>query len=499
MSPRVLQNLVNGQWKSSSATASSEVRNPATGEVIALHPLSTQAEIDEIIAAAKAAFPAWKRTPVPTRSAFMFRYRHLLMAHSDELAAIITSENGKTTDEAKGELLRAIQYVEHAAAVPETMKGSVTENIGTGVDIEFIREPLGVFAVIAPFNFPAMIPLYFSWAVATGNPVILKPSELCPLTSIRMAELAMEAGLPAGVLSIALGDKTVVERLGTHPDMVGVSFVGSSEIAEVVYKLVTGAGKRCQAQGGAKNHMVVTDTAMIDACMPNIVSSLYGNASQRCFAGSNILVYESVYDEFLSKLLKMVGEIKIGNPLDSSTTLGPVISASARDKFIAAIDAAEKAGAKLLLDGRGVSVKGCENGYWVGPTLIEADPSSDTFRTELFGPVRCIAKVSGLDEAIDIINSSNYGHTAVIYTEAGGAAREFRQRVDTGQVGVNVGTPAPIAFYPVGGRKSSFYGDLRGRANDAVDFYTDKKIIVSTWHGDLVQAKPVDPAFTGKV
>jgi len=475
------------------------VHNPATGEVIAHHPLSTQAEIDEIIAGAVAAFGPWKRTPVPTRSAFMFRYRHLLTAHSDELADIITMENGKTKEEAKGELLRAIQYVEHAAAVPETMKGSVTENIGTGVDIEFIREPLGVFAVIAPFNFPAMIPLYFAWTVATGNTVVLKPSELCPLTAIRMAELAEEAGLPKGVLNIALGDKTVVERLATHPDMVGLSFVGSSEVAGIVYKLTTSAGKRCQAQGGAKNHLVVTDTAILDACMPNIVSSMYGNASQRCFAGSNVLVYDSIYDVFLEKLLKAAREFKIGNPIDPQTTLGPVISASARDKFIAAIDAAERSGLKLLLDGRGVTIEGCEGGYWVGPTLIEAGLSAPEFRTELFGPVRCIARVSGLDEAVDIINSSDYGHTAVIYTESGGVAREFRQRVDVGQVGINVGTPAPIAFYPVGGRKSSFYGDIRGRANDAVDFYTDKKIIVSTWHGDLVQEKPVDPAFTGQV
>ncbi len=499
MTLRRLQNLCAGEWVSSSTTKYSNVYNPATGEVIAEHPLSTQAEIDRIIAGAVAAFGPWKHTPVPTRAAILFRYRHLLTSNSDELASIITMENGKTNEEAKGELMRAIQYVEHAAAVPETMKGSVSENIGTGVDIEFIREPLGVFAVVAPFNFPAMIPLYFSWAVATGNSVILKPSELCPLTAIRMAELAEEAGLPKGVLSIALGDKSVVERLGTHPKMVGLSFVGSSEIAGIVYKLVTGAGKRCQAQGGAKNHLVVTGSAMLDECMPNIVSSMYGNASQRCFAGSNVLVYDSIYDEFLEKLLIKAREFKIGNPLEATTTLGPVISAGARDKFISAIDEAEKAGSKLLLDGRGVTVKGCEGGYWVGPTLIEAKLSAPEFRNELFGPVRCIARISGLDEAIDIINSSNYGHTAVIYTEAGGVAREFRQRVDVGQVGVNVGTPAPIAFYPVGGRKSSFYGDLRGRANDAIDFYTDKKIIVSTWHGDLVQSKPVDPAFTGKV
>ena len=499
MAPRELKNLINGTWTASTSGAYSDVFNPATGEVIARHPLSTPEEVDATIEAAAAAFPAWKRTPVPTRAAFLFRYRHVLTAHSDELASIISAENGKTTDEAKGELLRAIQYVEHAAAAPETMKGSVTENIGTGVDIEYIREPLGPFSVIAPFNFPAMIPLYFTWAVGTGNTVVLKPSELCPLTTIRMAELAAEAGLPAGVLNVILGDKTVVQRLGTHPKMVGASFVGSSEIAEVVYKLVTGAGKRCQAQGGAKNHMVVTDSAAIDQCMANIVSSMYGNASQRCFAGSNVLVYDAVYDEFLSKLLAGIDALKMGDPLDPRTTLGPVISAVARDRFTKMVDDAEAAGARILRDGRGARVAGFEGGFWLGPTLIDADPRSPIFRNELFGPVRCIARVSGLDEAVDIINSSPYGHTAVVYTELGGVAREFRQRCDVGQIGVNVGTPAPIAFYPVGGRRSSFYGDLRGRANDAVDFYTDKKIVVSTWHGDLVQAKPVDPAFTGKV
>lgn len=499
MSPRTLDNLIAGAWTASTSDAFTDVRNPATGEVIARHPRSPVAEVDAAIDAAQRAFRGWSRTPVPTRAAFLFRYRHLLTAHGDELAEIISAENGKTLPEAKGELLRAIQYVEHAAAAPETMKGSVTENIGTGVDIEFIREPLGVFAVIAPFNFPAMIPLYYAWAVATGNTVVLKPSELCPLTTIRMAELADDAGLPDGVLNVILGDKTVVERIAEHPAVVGVSFVGSSEIAEVVYKLVTGHGKRCQAQGGAKNHLVVTDTANLPDSLSNIVSSMFGNASQRCFAGSNLLVYDSVYDEVLSAVLGEIDALRMGDPRDAGTTLGPVISAAAKDRFVAAIGEAEAQGATLLRDGRNTEVPGFEGGYWLGPTLIEADPSLDIFRNELFGPVRCIARIDGLDDAVEIINASAYGHTAAIYTESGGVAREFRQRCDVGQIGINVGTPAPIAFYAVGGRRSSFYGDLRGRANDAVDFYTDKKVIVSTWHGDRVQTKPVDPAFTGSV
>ena len=498
-SPRTLANLIGGTWTTSSATDHGTVLNPATGEVLAHHPNATADEVDAAIAAAKAAFGGWRRTPVPTRAAVMFRYRHLLTANADELAGIISSENGKTTAEAKGELLRAIQYVEHAAAAPETMKGSVTENIGTGVDIEFIREPLGVFAVVAPFNFPAMIPLYFTWAVATGNTVVLKPSPLCPLTTLRMAELAAEAGLPDGVLNVIMGDHTVVQRLCTHADVAGVSFVGSSHIAEVVYRTATNAGKRCQAQGGAKNHMVVTDTARIDDCMSNIVSSMFGNASQRCFAGSNLLVYDAVYDELLERLLTAIDTLQLGDPGDPATTLGPVISATAKQSFIDAVDTAEAAGAVVLRDGRNATVEGFEGGFWLGPTLLEAPTDSPIFRDELFGPVRCIARIGGLDEAVEIINASPYGHTAVVYTESGGVAREFRQRCDVGQIGVNVGTPAPIAFYAVGGRRSSFYGDLRGRANDAVDFYTDKKVVVSTWHGDLVQSKPVDPAFTGRV
>jgi len=395
--------------------------------------------------------------------------------------------------------MRAIQYVEHAAAAPELMKGSVNENISRSVDIEYIREPLGVFSIIAPFNFPAMIPLYFTWTVATGNTVVIKPSERCPLTTIRMVELAEEAGFPPGVINVVLGDRHVVERLCDHPDVVGLTFVGSSQVARIVYQRGTSNGKRVQAQGGSKNHLVVTPSAVLDKVLPNIISSMYGNASQRCFAGSNLVVLDDVYDDFMSRLLPMIDALRIGPGDDEDTTLGPVISAQARDGFIAAIDRAEQAGLRIIRDGRGATVAGNPDGNWLGPTLIEATPTSEVWTEELFGPVRCIMRVADLDEAVSVINRSTFGHTAVIYTEKGGDARAFRQRVQTGQVGINVGTPAPIAFYPVGGRKSSFYGDLRGRANDAVDFYTDKKVIVSTWHGDTIQETGVDPTFEGRV
>ena len=492
---RVLRNFVDGAWVDATGSSTVPVTDPATGGEIAIHPMSTQADVDAAVGAAMAVFREWWMTPVPTRAAMLFRYRHLVWEHRDELAEIIVCENGKTLAEAKGEMLRALQYVEHASAVTETMKGSVTENVGTGVDIEYIREPLGPFAVIAPFNFPAMIPLYFTWAVATGNPVVVKPSEHCPLTTIRLVELAAEAGFPAGVVNVVLGDRTVVETLAAHPDVVGLSFVGSSNVAEAVYTLTTGHGKRCQAQGGSKNHLVITDSAVVDRCLPNVVSSMLGNTSQRCFAGSNLLVYDSVYDEVVERFLESVRALRLGSGLDPDTTTGPVISPVARRMLESAVDTAVADGGEILLDGRGVEVDGFPDGNWIGPTVVTAHPGMPVFDEELFGPVRAVQRVSGLDEAISVVNASSYGHTAAIYTEHGGVAREFRQRAEVGQVGVNVGTPAPIAFYAVGGRKRSFYGSLRGRANDAVDFYTDKKVVVSTWHIDTSQETGVDPAF----
>lgn len=496
---RVLHNLRDGAWVDVPGDDTVPVTDPATGEILALHPLSTDDEVDRVVASAAGAFWGWRLTPVPERAATLFRFRHLLANATDELATIITEENGKTLAEARGELMRAIQYVEHAAAAPELMKGAVSENISRSVDIEAIREPLGVFAIVAPFNFPAMIPLYFAWTVATGNTVVVKPSELCPLTALRMMELAIEAGFPPGVVNVALGDARTVERLCSNPAVVGVTFVGSSHVARHVYGLATSHGKRAQAQGGAKNHLVVTESAVLDRVLPNLVSSLYGNASQRCFAGSNLLVMRAVYDRLLERLTSAMDDLVLGSGKDPRTTLGPVISARARETFVAAIDRAESEGATLIRDGRGVSVDGYPDGHWLGPTLAEARPDQAIWREELFGPVRAIAPVDSLDEAIDIINASDFGHTAVIYTEHGGVARAFRQRVQTGQVGINVGTPAPIAFYPVGGRKSSFYGDLRGRADDAVEFHTDKKIVVSTWHADTIQETGVDPTFEGKV
>ncbi len=492
---RILQNYLGGEWRDVSGAQSVDVTNPATGEVLAIHPMSSEVETSEVISAAAEAFRSWRRVPVPKRADLLLRYRQLLIDASDELSAIITAENGKTLSEARGELMRAIQYVDHAAAAPETMKGAVTANIGDGVDIEYIREPLGVFAFIAPFNFPAMIPLYFTWAVGTGNTAVIKPSELCPLTSIRMVELAEQAGFPPGVVNVVLGAHDVVDTLCTHPDVAGVSFVGSSKVAGIVYAKASSSLKRCQAQGGANNHLVVTNTVSLERTIGNMISSLYGNASQRCFAGSNLLVYRSVYERVVETIIDKARGLVLGDGRDPGVTLGPVISEASRAHLVDAVNRAESEGGQVLLDGRSASVAARPEGHWFGPTLVRADTSSDIWRNEFFGPVRCVSVVEDVDEALSVINASEFGHTAVIYTENGGEAQYFRNAADVGQVGINVGTPAPIAFYPVGGRRSSFYGSLRGRAEDAVDFYTDKKVVVSTWHFDATRAASVDPAF----
>ncbi len=434
-------------------------------------------------------------TPVPQRAAALFRYRELVSGAIDELSELTVAENGKTLAEAKGELVRGLQYIEHACAIPELIKGSASEEIGTGVDTEYIREPLGVFGIVAPFNFPAMIPLYFTWAVACGNTVVIKPSEHCPLTAVRLAELAGEAGFPAGVVNLVLGGADVVSALASHPLVAGISFVGSSEIARRVYTMTTAAGKRCQSQGGSKNHLVVTNSAVVERCLPNIVSSMLGNASQRCFAGSNLLVYDEVWDDVVPRLLDEVRGLRLGHGMDPSTTMGPVISERALRMLEESVETAVEQGADLVLDGRGATVERYPGGFWLGPTMLLAEPGMDVFDRELFGPVRCLRRVQGLEDALEIVNASTYGHTAVVYTEHGGVAREFRQRAQVGQVGINVGTPAPIAFYPVGGRKTSLFGSHRGRANDAVDFYTDKKVVVTTWYGETGRRAAVDPAF----
>lgn len=477
-----LRNFIGGQWLETESGDYTEVRNPATDTVIALCPLSRQSEADAAVVAAERAFRSWRATPVPERAELMFRLKEEVDRQRAELAATITAEHGKTLREAQDEMTRTLQYLEDACAIPQLMKGAFSGDIAHGVDEYFVREPLGVFLILPPFNFPAMIPSYFAWAVASGNTVVIKPSNVCPVTSVKIVELAERCGFPPGVVNLVHGDgEAVGGYLVTHPDVVGVSFVGSSKVGLEVYRRACSLGKRAQVQGGAKNHALVMEDAMIEEAVKNLISSCFGHVGERCFAVSNILVADRIYDRFVDAFVRAAQGLRLGDGTQPGVDLGPVVTRGHLERLHAEIEAAVREGARLLLDGRGARVEGYPNGYFLGPTLFEAEPGMRIFDEEVFGPVRCIKRVRDLNEAIDVINRSPYGHTAVIYTESGAYARYFADGCNVGQIGINVGTPAPIAFYPVGGRKLSFFGSTRGRANDAIDFYTDKKVVVSRW------------------
>lgn len=480
--PLTLANYIAGRWVPPTGGSYRDVINPANGQVYARCPNSTLEDADTAVAAAMSAFWGWRSTPLPERATMMFSLRQKMIDHSDELAEAITKEHGKGLREARDELTRTLQYVEDACAVTQTMKGLFTEDIAHGVDEYIVREPLGVFLVLPPFNFPAMISSYFVWAIACGNTTVIKPASPTPVTTHLIVKLATQCGFPDGVINIINGAGGAIgDHLTAHPDIAGVSFVGSSKVGLHIYSTACSKGKRAQVQGGAKNHVLVMDDAKMDEAVKNVVSSCFGHVGERCFAVSNVLVQESVYDQFKEKFIAQAKALKLGDGMDPSTTLGPVVSQRALNNLVAMVDKAEADGATILLDGRNPTVQGCPNGYFIAPTIIEAQPGMEIWEEEAFGPVRCIRPVKDLSEAVNIINASLYGHTAVIYTETGRYARSFANRVNTGQVGVNIGTPAPISFYPVGGRKLSFFGSTRGRANDAIDFYTDKKVVVSRW------------------
>jgi malonate-semialdehyde dehydrogenase (acetylating)/methylmalonate-semialdehyde dehydrogenase len=482
MAPEALKNYINGEWQESAAADHFEVRNPATGEIIAMCPDSPEEEVRRGVEAAREAFWGWRTTLPTQRANYLYNLRQAVIAAQEELAETIVREHGKTIGEARGELTRSLQYIEHPIGIPELLKGDYSEDVGTGgVDEFYIREPLGVFVVIPPFNFPAMISLYFTWPVACGNTVVIKPSELCPMTMVKLAELAEQSGFPPGVINVVQGGGRVGHQLVTDADVAGVTFIGSSPVARKVYEAATSHGKRAQCQGGAKNHALMMEDANLDQFMDNLITSCFANASQRCFAVSNILVHKPLYEEFKTRFVAAARQIKLGYGMDPGVTMGPVVSKQSLEKLLAFIEEAEKGGASILLDGRNPQVDGYPDGYFLGPTILEAEPGMRVFDEEVFGPVRCLKAVEGMDEAVEIINSNSFGHSAVIYTSNGGMAREFTRLTNVGQVGINVGTPAPIAFYPVGGRRTAFYGPLRGRGKDAIDFYTDKKVVVSRW------------------
>jgi len=494
-----LKFYINGEWVESKTKEWLEVKNPAKDKVIALCPEAMKEEINETIRVAQDAFWSWRTTPPPRRAKLLFNFHEKLEKHVDEIAELIVNENGKTLADAKGEMTRAMEYVEHACAGPELMKGSHAEDVGTNVDTLYIREPLGPFVFLPPFNFPAMIALYFVWAISAGNTAIVKSAYPCPMTITRIFEIAHEVGFSKGVINLLHGSGTIGDALIKHPGVVGVTFVGSSRVGEYVYKTAINHGKRVQCQAGAKNHVLIAEDAVIDEVMQNVVDSCFGHVGERCFAVSNILAVEKIYDKAREKFINLSKKLVMGYGMDKGVTLGPVVSRESLNKILGECDRAIKDGARLILDGRNPRVVKYPKGYFFGPTVFEAEPEMRIFQEEVFGPVRCFKRVKNLAEGVSVINRSPYGHTANLYTENGGWAREFARLVQVGQVGINIGTPAPIAYFPVGGKKISMFGDIRGRANEAIDFYTDKKVIISRWHSSFHgTATSLDDGFAMK-
>ncbi len=478
-----IPNFIAGRWTASTGTESLPIANPATGELLDRVPLSTAADVGTAVAAAVHAFPGWRNTPVTERINILFRLRALLEANLDPLAETMTREHGKTKDESLGELKRGIESITHACAMPTLMMGETLENIAPGIDCETIRQPLGAFAVVTPYNFPVMIPLWFwPFAIATGNTVVLKPSERDPLTHQRVVDLTVQAGLPAGVLNVVHGNQVAVDALLEHPDIKGISFVGSSAVAKSLYARAAASGKRVQALGGAKNHIIVLPDADLDASAAAAVSSAYGATGQRCLAGSIVVAVGDAYRPVRDRILDGAASQVLGNGLDPAVTMGPLISRPHRERVAGYVDSGAREGATLLLDGRKAVVHSLPLGHWFGPTVFEnVLPGMSIGKDEIFGPVIGLNRVDSLDAAIALVHQNHYGNAVSLFTRSGAAARQFRFHAGISMIGINIGVVAPMAFFPFGGSRGSFYGDLKAQGRDAIEFYTDQRVVISKW------------------
>nr|WP_073152547.1 CoA-acylating methylmalonate-semialdehyde dehydrogenase [Seinonella peptonophila] len=476
-----VKNLIGGQWLESNGEYI-EVPNPANGESIATAPLSTKAELSQAVELARKAFASWKRTAVPKRARILFRYQQLLIEHWDELARLITLENGKSLEEAHGEVQRGIECVEFAAGAPTLLMGSQLPDIATGIESGMYRYPLGVVAGITPFNFPMMVPCWmFPLAIACGNTFVLKPSERTPLLANRLAELFLEAGLPAGVLSVVHGAHEIVNGMLEHPEIEAISFVGSKPVAEYVYRTAAAHDKRVQALAGAKNHSIVMPDADLDLAVKNIIGAAFGSAGERCMACAVVVAVGEIADPLVRRLQEAADSIQIGDGLDPDVFLGPVIRHDHKERTINYIRIGEGEGARLIRDGREDRMtKG--KGYFIGPTIFDyVTPKMKIWKDEIFAPVLSIVRVETLDEAIAIANQSEFANGACLYTDSARAIRQFREEIDAGMLGINLGVPAPMAFFPFSGYKKSFYGDLHANGRDGVEFYTRKKMVTARY------------------
>jgi malonate-semialdehyde dehydrogenase (acetylating)/methylmalonate-semialdehyde dehydrogenase len=475
-----LNHYMAGAAVPAEATRWQAVYNPATGAELAACPLDDVAAVDRAVAAAEAAFPDWSATPVLQRARLFIKVWEVLNAHRAELARLTTEEHGKTLREADAELGRGLEVVELAIGAPSLLKGEVLTDVARGIDTEMIRCPLGVVAGITPFNFPSMIPLWMMpLAVVAGNTFVLKPSERTPLTALRIVRLMEEAGLPPGVVNVVLGAEPVVTRLIAHPAVKAVSFVGSEPVARHVYQSAAAHGKRVQALGGAKNHHIVMPDAVLPKAVEAIAESAFGSAGERCLAGSVLMPVGDVAEPLLALLTKTVAEMRVGPGVEEDSRIGPLIRAEHRDRVTGYIDRGVSEGARLLRDGRTASAG---PGYFLGPTIFdEVTPEMAIAREEIFGPVLSVIRVPSLEEAVALANRSRFGNTATIYTQSGHAARYFREHIQAGMVGINVGVAAPVAVFPFAGWKQSFYGDLHATGLDGLLFYTEKRVVTSRW------------------
>ncbi|MET7469912.1 CoA-acylating methylmalonate-semialdehyde dehydrogenase [Micromonospora sp. NPDC005211] len=466
------------------------VYDPALGSVRTEVPLASVDEVDQAVASAAAAFTSWRASSLTKRTQVLFAFRELVNQHKQELAELITAEHGKVVSDALGEVTRGLEVVEFACGIPHLLKGGYSEGVSTNVDVYSIRQPVGVCAVISPFNFPVMVPMWFvPIAIAAGNTVVLKPSEKDPSASLLVARLWEQAGLPAGVFNVVHGDKVAVDRLLEHPEVKAVSFVGSTPIARYVYETGTRNGKRVQALGGAKNHMVVLPDADLDLAADAAVNAGFGSAGERCMAISALVVVEPVADDLVARIRERIAGLKVGDGR-RSCDMGPLVTREHRDRVASYLDAGVEAGAELVVDGREVRVDGDESGFWLGPSLLDrVQPEMSVYTDEIFGPVLSVVRVGSYDEALALVNANRYGNGTAIFTNDGGAARRYQNEVEVGMVGVNVPIPVPMAYYSFGGWKDSLFGDSHAHGAEGVHFFTRGKVVTSRWldpsHGGI--------------
>jgi malonate-semialdehyde dehydrogenase (acetylating) / methylmalonate-semialdehyde dehydrogenase len=499
---RTLKFLAHGEWQESATSDHTDIYDPSTGGVIARMPCCTEEEVRAAIQSAKDAFPAWSQTPVMRRAQVVYRFRELLNSHLDELTRMVTTEHGKVWEEAEGEILKIKEPVEYACGIPSLMLGESLSDTSTGYDTVLYREPVGVFAAIVPFNFPGMVPM--GWmaplCIACGNTIVIKPSPMTPMTSMRCAELWQEAGLPDGVMNVVTCGPTEAELLLTHPDVRGVSFVGSTSVGQHIYATAAAHGKRVQALCGAKNHGLVLEDAPLERTARGIINSSFGCAGQRCMALPVVVAQESIADRLVALLVQYAKELRIGPAYDRTSKLGPVVTDSQRQSILRWIETGIQEGAKLVLDGRNVVVPGYEEGFYLGPTIFDGVTEEMSIGgSEIFGPVACVKRVKDFEEGLRIMNQSRYGNGSVIFTQNGHYSREFARRTHAGMVGINVGIPVPVGLFPFTGHKDSFFGDLHVLGKDGVRFYTETKAVTTRWFDEEELKKTRVETWDGSV